>query len=926
MKRTFACSILIAVLILSLSVCLLAACNGSDAYEVIFKDGDTIISKVTVVAGEAIKDSDIPDGPEGHEGTFDGWYYNSQKIEAGYKPTGSLIATPKFVQSHHVSVASSADYTVNGLNENGYPEGATVVFSVIVNNAQKQISSVTASGVQITDLANGTYTFTMPASDVTITVTLEDINNTSKHTVNFSGTGFNVSGIDASGYAAGETVNFTISVTDPQKEVNTVTSSDVEIEAKGQGGYSFVMPAKSVNIFVALKVKGEVSGDSNITLFMYGPLYDTVRAVYAFYPEGVSGELVWESSDQSVASIMDGSVMSTPNPLQGAMPEAILSGRNSGTATIRCYLKSDPKIFGTIDVEVVDRNGGEAMPEDVYNKLTSSIKFTGTDQLLSFTNGNKKYDRHIDEEYSLTTIFEEFRDDTDIDIWQDDPEMALRPYNVTDGYHFESKGINGTGHEYDISCTYVSNGRYVCVESVDVNNNLIFDAVLNQYDEKVRWYEGSVYYNFFQGKDEFSSAEKWRTYDGGKTYHFTGSFLQAEYLNMSLFLMKDTAPDDMWITVENGTPTELHFVIDPSNYSHDKKYGREVSVAISEIGTAKIDHLDSDGDGKVFGHEAYHDKVEQARKKMAVLQNYKAVLEFDGAKYEFIMTEDTIDQVVYDGGKLQHNHMGSHKVDDNNYYDYTYDNGVIIGKRHNSVWNSTDVHRYPTFEFAPEIFEDLGNNVYQSRLGTGTFIKYCIFAPSSLSYYKFPENGTITVNDQGYITQLKTKVKYYDEEATDLTVTFSEFGTATLDGVLDFSNATEPPTPTSWDNDKSGVYENMQDWNFPTLPYMYPQNGWNKAVYGAYQSWTETNRSAYISTTNFDTEEACTKFIEDYIQLLIKDGWTATEEKEAETNYTIYSKGGAKLSIGRDYYYLGGSTKNAVRITVYYSGLTHPSD
>ena len=98
------------------------------------------------------------------------------------------------VQKFTVTAPSSdADYTITGLASE-YAPGDTVSFTVTVNNTAKKIKTVTANGSAVNG-TDGKYSFSMPSSNVTLAVTLEDkgsdtpVNPTAKELkANYSGT------------------------------------------------------------------------------------------------------------------------------------------------------------------------------------------------------------------------------------------------------------------------------------------------------------------------------------------------------------------------------------------------------------------------------------------------------------------------------------------------------------------------------------------------------------------------------------------------------------------------------------------------------------------------------------------------------------------------------------------------------------------
>lgn len=77
------------------------------------------------------------------------------------------------VKTYSVLYVASADYQITGLNKTGYAEGNTVSFHLEVTNAKKELKSVQAND-EVLEGNNGDYSFTMPARNVQIVVSLQD--------------------------------------------------------------------------------------------------------------------------------------------------------------------------------------------------------------------------------------------------------------------------------------------------------------------------------------------------------------------------------------------------------------------------------------------------------------------------------------------------------------------------------------------------------------------------------------------------------------------------------------------------------------------------------------------------------------------------------------------------------------------------------
>ena len=62
-----------------------------------------------------------------------------------------------------------------------------------------------------------------------------------------------IAGIEEEGYVAGADVSFTVTVTNEEKEINTVKYDETVLTAEASGGYKFTMPEKDVTLSVTLK-------------------------------------------------------------------------------------------------------------------------------------------------------------------------------------------------------------------------------------------------------------------------------------------------------------------------------------------------------------------------------------------------------------------------------------------------------------------------------------------------------------------------------------------------------------------------------------------------------------------------------------------------------------------------------------------------
>ena len=84
--------------------------------------------------------------------------------------------TPPDVKTrYNLTTDQSADYKLVGVETGGYLAGEKVIFGVVSQTESKVVDEVSAGQLVLNDEGGNIYTFTMPASDVNIVVTMEDV-------------------------------------------------------------------------------------------------------------------------------------------------------------------------------------------------------------------------------------------------------------------------------------------------------------------------------------------------------------------------------------------------------------------------------------------------------------------------------------------------------------------------------------------------------------------------------------------------------------------------------------------------------------------------------------------------------------------------------------------------------------------------------
>ncbi len=161
--------LLICLLAVSLVVAmaLLVACD--EKFSVVFYDGNTEVSSVSVKSGEALAEDQIPSAPNGHEGeVFEGWFVGDTKVEAGYKPTENVTATAKWSAVKSVyTVTLDAGDEFGGKTELQAEEGANLS-QLLQDSAPHCPDGIEFAGWEL----NGRIvsdTDVMPGSNVTLT-------------------------------------------------------------------------------------------------------------------------------------------------------------------------------------------------------------------------------------------------------------------------------------------------------------------------------------------------------------------------------------------------------------------------------------------------------------------------------------------------------------------------------------------------------------------------------------------------------------------------------------------------------------------------------------------------------------------------------------------------------------------------------------
>lgn len=172
-------------------------------------------------------------------------------------------------------------------------------------------------------------------------------------------TGVTVSGISSEGYASGDTVSFTVTVTDSSKVLDAVKKDGVALTPKSGNTYEFVMGEANVTIEVTLKTAAATLtvDKSEVTLSEIGQ----TATVNATYTNG-TGTLTWSATDEDSISLdvsEDGKVCTITNVSGGeTVIVTVTDGTLSQDVTVRASSYGDTRkvysIYNASSEVVVD--------------------------------------------------------------------------------------------------------------------------------------------------------------------------------------------------------------------------------------------------------------------------------------------------------------------------------------------------------------------------------------------------------------------------------------------------------------------------------------------------------------------------------------------------------------------------------------------
>lgn len=193
--------------------------------------------------------------------------------------------TPVETTKYKVTYSTGGGYNLTGLKTEGYAEGETVTFKVEPDSG-KRVTEVKAGSETLTANESGEYSFTMGTSDVTITVTVEDIPTDA--TITLDKETIRIDELGKTETITATVTNFTGTIewttTDATKISITPSADGKTCTVTNVGGGSAVVTATAGTAKANVAVTGSIYGDLRKTYTIHksdGTVYkDDIKGLY----------------------------------------------------------------------------------------------------------------------------------------------------------------------------------------------------------------------------------------------------------------------------------------------------------------------------------------------------------------------------------------------------------------------------------------------------------------------------------------------------------------------------------------------------------------------------------------------------------------------------------------------------------------------
>ena len=221
-------------------------------------------------------------------------YFRPDYNGSGDWHEGCLYAAKNEIPTYSVTVTTDENGTA-AADPCEAKAGDTVTVTITPNEGY-ELDAVTGADDWTYDEATGTGTFTMPASDVTITVTFRELPPATQYGVTTRVTGEGTVDVPANA-AEGETVTVTATPADGYTlRAIKVNGLDVTAAYMQSGSYSFTMPAHAVTVEAVFDAVE--AGEYYIHVFVFG-----LGTAFADKTTAAEGDTVTITTEDSIGYV-----------------------------------------------------------------------------------------------------------------------------------------------------------------------------------------------------------------------------------------------------------------------------------------------------------------------------------------------------------------------------------------------------------------------------------------------------------------------------------------------------------------------------------------------------------------------------------------------------------------------------------------------
>lgn len=167
-------------------------------------------------------------------------------------PAADVTVTATFKEKTYTVTVNAGEHGNAKTDKEAYKEGDTVIVTVEANEGYV-VDSVMMGGELLQAKEDGTYEFTMPAENVTVTVTFKAVT----YTVTVDAVEHGTATTDKEAYQKGEPVTITIEAEEGYV-VDAVMMGEKELPVNDNNTCEFTMPAENVTVTVTFKAEQAV--------------------------------------------------------------------------------------------------------------------------------------------------------------------------------------------------------------------------------------------------------------------------------------------------------------------------------------------------------------------------------------------------------------------------------------------------------------------------------------------------------------------------------------------------------------------------------------------------------------------------------------------------------------------------------------------